>query len=71
MMNSNIHQKKKQHTIVVHVPESYEKSNRSYPVLFITDDKAHMMHTIGTVDYLSKIRFVTNLAGASWISLHK
>ena len=47
-----------QRTILVQVPDSYEKSNNSYPVLFITDAKAHMTHTVGTVDYFSKFRLM-------------
>ena len=48
-------------TIIVHVPDSYEKNTNSYPVLYLTDAKAHMTHTIGTVDYFSKFRLMPEM----------
>jgi len=38
--------------ILVSIPDGYELSSESYPVLYMTDGAAHFLHTRGTVDFL-------------------
>jgi uncharacterized protein len=39
-------------TILVSTPHGYEQGQRRYPVLYLTDGEAHLVHTRGTVDFL-------------------
>lgn len=41
-------------TILVSTPPDYGRSTQSYPVLYMTDGDAHLVHTRGTVDFLSR-----------------
>lgn len=39
-------------TILVSTPTNYARSQERYPVLYMTDGNAHLIHTRGTVDFL-------------------
>ena len=41
-------------TILVSTPRGYEQGTARYPVLYMTDGDAHLVHTRGTVDFLSR-----------------
>lgn len=41
-------------TVLVRTPVGYETNKISYPVLYMTDGDAHMGHTSGTVDFLTR-----------------
>jgi len=38
--------------VVVSTPRGYERGGERYPVLYLTDGNAHLVHTRGTVDFL-------------------
>ena len=40
--------------VVVSTPRGYERGTERYPVLYMTDGNAHLVHTRGTVDFLSR-----------------
>lgn len=40
--------------ILVRTPPGYEANKRSYPVLYMTDGDAHIGHTSGTIEFLSR-----------------
>ena len=39
-------------TILISTPRGYEKGQGRFPVLYMTDGDAHLLHTRGTVDFL-------------------
>ncbi len=39
-------------TVLVSPPPGYEQSSERYPVVYLTDGDAHLMHTRGTADFL-------------------
>lgn len=41
-------------TILVSTPRGYERGTERYPVLYMTDGEAHLVHTRGTVDFLAR-----------------
>ncbi len=41
-------------TILISTPANYARSTERYPVLYMTDGDAHLTHTRGTVDFLSR-----------------
>jgi len=41
-------------TILVRTPPGYERDGQRYPVLYMTDGDAHMLHTSGTVSFLAR-----------------
>lgn len=41
-------------TILVRTPAGYERNGQRYPVLYMTDGDAHMLHTSGTVSFLAR-----------------
>ena len=41
-------------TVLVRTPVGYETNNIRYPVLYMTDGDAHMGHTAGTIDFLTR-----------------
>lgn len=41
-------------TILVSLPAGYERHQRRYPVLYMTDGDAHILHTTGTVAFLAR-----------------
>ncbi|MEW6336930.1 MAG: alpha/beta hydrolase-fold protein [Acidobacteriota bacterium] len=41
-------------TILVSTPDRYAQRSERYPVLYMTDGNAHLLHTRGTVDFLSR-----------------
>ena len=41
-------------TILVSTPRGYERGTERYPVLYMTDGDAHLVHTRGTVDFLAR-----------------
>jgi hypothetical protein len=41
-------------TLVISTPANYARSTERYPVLYMTDGDAHLLHTRGTVDFLSR-----------------
>ncbi|MDQ3753890.1 MAG: alpha/beta hydrolase-fold protein [Acidobacteriota bacterium] len=41
-------------TILVRTPPGYERNGQRYPVLYMTDGDAHMLHTSGTVAFLAR-----------------
>lgn len=43
-----------QRTILVSTPRGYENGNGRFPVLYLTDGDAHLLHTRGTVDFLAR-----------------
>ncbi|MBD0325483.1 MAG: alpha/beta hydrolase, partial [Pyrinomonadaceae bacterium] len=40
--------------ILVRTPPGYERDGQRYPVLYMTDGDAHMLHTTGTVSFLAR-----------------
>lgn len=40
--------------ILVRTPAGYERNGQRYPVLYMTDGDAHMLHTSGTVAFLAR-----------------
>lgn len=40
--------------ILVRTPPGYERNGQRYPVLYMTDGDAHMLHTSGTVAFLAR-----------------
>lgn len=40
--------------VVVSTPRGYERGSERYPVLYLTDGNAHLVHTRGTVDFLAR-----------------
>jgi predicted alpha/beta superfamily hydrolase len=40
--------------ILVRVPPGYERDGQRYPVLYMTDGDAHLLHTSGTVAFLAR-----------------
>lgn len=40
--------------ILVRTPPGYERGDQRYPVLYMTDGDAHMLHTSGTVSFLAR-----------------
>ncbi|HEU4596875.1 MAG TPA: alpha/beta hydrolase-fold protein [Pyrinomonadaceae bacterium] len=40
--------------ILVRVPPGYERDGQRYPVLYMTDGDAHLLHTSGTVSFLAR-----------------
>lgn len=48
-------------TILVSTPAGYAQSQERYPVLYMTDGDAHLTHTRGTVDFLSRNGLMPNL----------
>lgn len=41
-------------TVLISTPAGYARRNERYPVLYMTDGNAHLLHTRGTVDFLSR-----------------
>ena len=41
-------------TILVSIPRGYENGEGRFPVLYLTDGDAHLLHTRGTVDFLAR-----------------
>lgn len=41
-------------TILISTPRGYERGSARYPVLYVTDGDAHLLHTRGTVDFLAR-----------------
>ena len=41
-------------TVLVRTPAGYETNQVRYPVLYMTDGDAHMGHTAGTIDFLTR-----------------
>jgi predicted alpha/beta superfamily hydrolase len=41
-------------TILVSKPPGYDQTRQRYPVLYMTDGDAHLVHTRGTVDFLAR-----------------
>jgi len=41
-------------TILVSTPRGYENGEGRFPVLYLTDGDAHLLHTRGTVDFLAR-----------------
>ena len=41
-------------TILVSLPDRYAQTTARYPVLYMTDGDAHLLHTRGTVDFLAR-----------------
>tara|TARA_R110002153_G_scaffold274165_1_gene447412 strand:- start:2391 stop:3563 length:1173 start_codon:yes stop_codon:yes gene_type:complete len=58
-IESNVMAEKR--TVIVYLPEGYDKSSESYPVLYLTDGEVHTKHSSGTVDYLSKFRLIPEM----------
>jgi predicted alpha/beta superfamily hydrolase len=58
-IDSNVMAEKR--TVIVYLPEGYDKSSASYPVLYLTDGEVHTKHTSGTVDYLSRFRLIPEM----------
>jgi predicted alpha/beta superfamily hydrolase len=48
-------------TILVRTPVGYEANKVSYPVLYMTDGDAHMGHTAGTIDFLTRNGRISDL----------
>ncbi|HXC71660.1 MAG TPA: alpha/beta hydrolase-fold protein [Pyrinomonadaceae bacterium] len=48
-------------TILVRTPVGYEANNVRYPVLYMTDGDAHMGHTAGTIDFLTRNGRISDL----------
>ncbi|MEO0339375.1 MAG: alpha/beta hydrolase-fold protein [Bacteroidota bacterium] len=40
--------------LLIHLPDSYEESDKSYPVIYLMDGKGHFLHTTGTMQFLSR-----------------
>jgi predicted alpha/beta superfamily hydrolase len=40
-------------TVLVSTPPGYDRSTELYPVLYVTDGDAHLLHTRGTADFLA------------------
>jgi predicted alpha/beta superfamily hydrolase len=40
--------------ILVRTPPGYEQSKERYPVLYMTDGDAHLLHTTGTISFLAR-----------------
>ncbi len=45
----------------VHLPRRYESSEDRYPVLFLLDGDAHMLHTAGTAQFLARNELMPEL----------
>jgi uncharacterized protein len=41
-------------TLLISPPENYQRSSERYPVLYMTDGDAHLLHTRGTLDFLAR-----------------
>lgn len=41
-------------TVLIRTPAGYESNNQRYPVLYLTDGDAHMLHTSATIDFLAR-----------------
>ncbi len=41
-------------SVLVSTPPGYERTQESYPVLYMTDGIGHLVHTRGTVDFLAR-----------------
>ncbi|HWS55119.1 MAG TPA: alpha/beta hydrolase-fold protein [Pyrinomonadaceae bacterium] len=41
-------------TILVRTPPGYERGEQRFPVLYMTDGDAHLLHTSGTVNFLAR-----------------
>lgn len=41
-------------TVLVRVPAGYERGDQRYPVLYLTDGDAHILHTTATVQFLAR-----------------
>ena len=41
-------------TLLISTPANYARSTERYPVLYMTDGDAHIVHTRGTVDFLAR-----------------
>src|SRR5687767_11622017 len=41
-------------TILVRTPPGYERNDLRYPILYMTDGDAHLLHTSGTVSFLAR-----------------
>ena len=48
-------------TVLVRTPVGYEANKVSYPVLYMTDGDAHMGHTAGTIDFLTRNGRISDL----------
>ena len=46
--------------LLIYLPESYEESEQSFPVIYLLDGKGHFHHTSGTVDFLSRSNRMPN-----------
>ena len=40
--------------ILIHLPQNYEESDQSYPVLYLLDGRGHFHHTTGSADFLAR-----------------
>src|SRR5215213_9568963 len=47
--------------VLVRTPVGYETSKVKYPVLYMTDGDAHMGHTAGTIDFLTRNGRISDL----------
>jgi len=41
-------------TLLISLPEAYARANTRFPVLYLTDGDAHLMHTRGTIAFLAR-----------------
>jgi predicted alpha/beta superfamily hydrolase len=41
-------------TVLVRLPANYERNGQKYPVLYMTDGDAHILHTTATVQFLAR-----------------
>ena len=48
-------------TILVSTPSRYGQGDERYPVLYLTDGDAHLVHTRGTVDFLARAGVIPDL----------
>ncbi len=50
-----------QRQLVIYLPEGYQNSQESYPVLYLTDGETHGAHTAGTLDYFAKFNLAPQM----------
>ncbi len=58
-------------TILVSTPRGYERGTERYPVLYMTDGEAHLVHTRGTVDFLARNGRIPDLIVVGVANTHR
>lgn len=48
-------------TVWLYLPDSYETGDQAYPVLYMTDARAHFFHFAGIVDFLAQVNRIPEM----------